>query len=77
LPVLSQIKQALTFNREYKMAYPKDIKAKEKRKEELEAEDMNQLVTRYYFQKDAYQHFREISYASGRVVRTDKSIQTA
>ena len=76
MPVLSQIKQALTFNREYKMAYPKDIKAKEKRKEELEAEDMNQLVTRYYFQKDAYQHFREISYASGRVVRTDKSIQT-
>jgi hypothetical protein len=59
------------------MAYPKDIKAKEKRKEELEAEDMNQLVTRYYFQKDAYQHFREISYASGRVVRTDESIETA
>ena len=58
------------------MAYPKDIEAKNKRKEELEAEDMNQLVTRYYFQKDAYQHFREISYASGRVVRTDKSIQT-
>ena len=58
------------------MAYPKDIEAKNKRKEELEAEDMNQLITRYYFQRDAYQHFREISYASGRVVRTDKSIQT-
>ena len=59
------------------MAYPKDIEAKNKRKEELEAEDMNQLITRYYFQRDAYQHFREVTYASGRVVRTDKSIQAS
>jgi len=55
------------------MAYPKDIEAKEKRKEELEAEDMNQLITRYYFQRDAYQHFREVTYAGGKVVRTEKS----
>ena len=59
------------------MAYPKDIEAKNKRKEELKAEDMNQLITRYYFQRDDYQHFREVTYASGRVVRTDKSTQAS
>tara|TARA_R110000787_G_scaffold8204_1_gene27315 strand:+ start:880 stop:1059 length:180 start_codon:yes stop_codon:yes gene_type:complete len=58
------------------MAYPKDIKAKEKRKEQIKTEDMNESITQYYYQRGAEQHFREISYASGRKVRTDKSTQT-
>lgn len=59
------------------MAYPKDIEAKNKRKEEIVAEDMNQLITRYYFQRSEGQHFREITYASGRTVRTEKSNQAS
>ena len=59
------------------MAYPKDIEAKEKRKEEIKIEDMNELITQYYFQRGAEQHFTEIMYASGRKIRIDKSIETA
>ena len=59
------------------MAYPKDIEAKNKRKKEIVEEDMNQLITRYYFQRSEGQHVREITYASGRVVRTDKSTQAS
>jgi uncharacterized membrane-anchored protein len=45
--------------------------AVEKRREELEAERLDKSIKMYYFQKGAGEHYREIQYESGRVVRTD------
>jgi len=45
--------------------------AVEKRRKELEAERLDQKIDYYYFQKGAGNHYREIQYQSGRVVRTD------
>lgn len=56
------------------MAYPKDIKAKEKRKEELSIESLDKQITQYYFQRSKdnkdIESYTEIKYASGRVVKT-------
>lgn len=46
-------------------------KAVEKRREELKSEKLDRTIEHYYFQKGAGKHYREIKYASGRVVRTD------
>ena len=46
-------------------------KAVLKRREELEAERLDKSIKMYYFQKGAGEHYREIQYESGRVVRTD------
>ena len=56
------------------MAYPEDIKAKEKRKEELTLENLDKQIVSYYSQrwksnKDV-QDYTEIKYASGRIVTT-------
>jgi hypothetical protein len=59
------------------MAYPKAIKAKEKRKQELLREELDKKITIYYFQKSEVGHYRELTYASGRKVRVDKSNQTS
>ena len=59
------------------MAYPKAIKAKEKRKQELLREELDEKITIYYFQKSETSHYRELTYASGRKVRVDKSSQTS
>lgn len=45
--------------------------AVEKRRKELEAEKLDKQIKYYYFQKGAGEHYREIQYQSGRVVRTD------
>ena len=45
--------------------------AVEKRREELKAERLDNQIKYYYFQKGAGEHYREIQYESGRVVRTD------
>ena len=56
------------------MAYPEDIKAKEKRKEELSLENLEKQITSYYSQRwkgnKNVEDYTEITYASGRVVRT-------
>jgi len=49
----------------------KENKAVLKRREELEAERLDKSIKMYYFQKGAGEHYREIQYESGRVVRTD------
>jgi hypothetical protein len=46
-------------------------KAVSKRREELEQEKLDNQIKTYYFQKGAGQHYREITYMSGKVVRTD------
>jgi len=46
-------------------------KAVAKRREELKAEKLDKQVAYYYFQKGAGTHYREIQYASGKIVRTD------
>ena len=46
-------------------------KAVAKRREELKAEKLDKQIDYYYFQKGAGNHYREIQYQSGRVVRTD------
>ena len=56
------------------MAYPEDIKAKEKRKEELTLENLDKQIVSYYSQrwkgnKDV-QNYTEVKYASGRIVTT-------
>ena len=43
----------------------------EQRKKEIQQEKLNQTVVNYEYQKGADQHFRKITYASGRVVTTD------
>lgn len=45
--------------------------AVEKRREELEAERLDNEVKYYYFQNGAGSHYKEIGYQSGRVVRTE------
>lgn len=45
--------------------------AVEKRRKELEAEKLDKQIKTYYFQKGAGKHYREITYMSGKVVRTD------
>ena len=56
------------------MAYPEDIKAKKKRKEELSLENLEKQITSYYSQRwkgnKNVEDYTEITYASGRVVRT-------
>lgn len=46
-------------------------KAVAKRIEELEQEKLDNQIKYYYFQKGAGKHYREITYMSGKVVRTD------
>jgi len=46
-------------------------KAVAKHREELKAEKLDKSIKMYYFQKGANEHYREIQYQSGRVVRTD------
>ena len=41
------------------------------RKIEMDKEKLNQTIVNYEYQKGADQHFRKITYASGRVVTTD------
>ena len=45
--------------------------AVDKRREELKAAKLDKSIKMYYFQKGAGEHYREIQYKSGRVVRTD------
>jgi len=55
------------------MAYPEDIKAKEKRKEELSLESLDKQITQYYCQRHNnkdIENYTEVKYASGRVVKT-------
>ncbi len=46
-------------------------KAVAKRREELKAERLDNQIKYYYFQKGAGKHYREVTYMSGKVVRTD------
>jgi hypothetical protein len=46
-------------------------KAVARRREELKAEKLDKQIKTYYFQKGAGQHYREITYMSGKVVRTN------
>lgn len=55
------------------MAYPKAIEAKEKRQQELLREELDKRITIWYFQKNEAGQYRELTYASGRKVRVDKS----
>jgi hypothetical protein len=43
----------------------------EQRRKELEQEKLDKQIKTYYFQKGAGKHYREITYMSGKVVRTD------
>ena len=43
----------------------------EKRRKELEAEKLDKKIKTYYFQKGAGKHYREVTYMSGKVVRTE------
>jgi len=56
------------------MAYPEDIKAKEKRREELTLENLDKQIVSYYSQRwkgnKNVQDYTEVKYASGRIVRT-------
>ncbi len=45
--------------------------AVEKRRKELELEKLDKQIKTYYFQKGAGKHYREITYWSGKVVRTE------
>ena len=45
--------------------------AVEKRRKELEQEKLDNQIKYYYFQKGAGKHYREITYMSGKVVRTE------
>ena len=44
--------------------------AVEKRRKELEQEKLDKQIKYYYFQKGAGEHYREIQYMSGKIVRT-------
>jgi len=46
-------------------------KAVSKRREELKAEKLDKQIKNYYFQKGAGRHYREITYMSGKIERTD------
>ena len=46
-------------------------KAVDKRREELKTEKLDKKIAYYYFQKGAGEHYREVQFQSGRVVRTD------
>lgn len=41
--------------------------AVEKRRQELEAEKLDNIIDYYYFQKGAGEHYTEIKYKSGRI----------
>jgi len=43
----------------------------EQQRQKIAKEENNNKVVRYYYQRGADQHFRELTYASGRVVTTD------
>jgi hypothetical protein len=43
----------------------------EQRRKELELEKLDKQIKTYYFQKGAGKHYREITYMSGKVVRTE------
>lgn len=45
--------------------------AVDKRRKELKQEKLDNQIKYYYFQKGAGKHYREITYMSGKVVRTD------
>jgi len=45
--------------------------AVEKRRKELEAEKLDKQIKTYYFQKGAGKHYREVTYMSGKIVRTE------
>jgi len=45
--------------------------AVEKRRKELAQEKLDEQVKYIYFQKGAGEHYEEISYMSGRIVRTE------
>ena len=60
------------------MAYPEDIKAKEKRREELTLENLDKQIVSYYSQRwkgnKNVQDYTEVKYASGRIVRTTNQL---
>jgi len=43
----------------------------EQRRKELEHEKLDKQIKTYHFQKGAGKHYREVTYMSGKVVRTD------
>jgi hypothetical protein len=45
--------------------------AVEKRRKELAQEKLDKQIKIYYFQKGAGKHYREVTYMSGKVVRTE------
>ena len=45
--------------------------AVEKRRKELAQEKLDKQIKIYYFQKGADKHYREVTYMSGKVVRTE------
>jgi hypothetical protein len=45
--------------------------AVDKRRKELEQEKLDNQIKYYYLQKGAGEHYREIQYMSGKVVRTE------
>ena len=45
--------------------------AVDKRRKELEQEKLDKQIKYYYFQKGASKHYMEITYMSGKVVRTE------
>tara|TARA_R100000654_G_scaffold3206_1_gene11095 strand:- start:71 stop:238 length:168 start_codon:yes stop_codon:yes gene_type:complete len=45
--------------------------AVEKRRKELAQEKLDKQIKYIYFQKGAGEHYEEVAYMSGRIVRTD------
>lgn len=45
--------------------------AVEKRRKELALEKLDKQIKYIYFQKGAGEHYEEVAYMSGRIVRTD------
>tara|TARA_Y100001972_G_scaffold13881_1_gene14666 strand:+ start:173 stop:346 length:174 start_codon:yes stop_codon:yes gene_type:complete len=45
--------------------------AVEKRRQEIIQENLDKQIKYYYFQRGASEHYREIAYMSGKIVRTD------
>jgi hypothetical protein len=45
--------------------------AVEKRRKEIAEEKLDKQIKYIYFQKGAGEHYKEIAYMSGRIVRTD------
>ena len=56
------------------MAYPEDIERKEKRREELNLENLDKQITAYYSQRwknnKNVEDYTEVRFASGRIVKT-------